>query len=170
KSIALEPNKMGISILKLIILYYTSPLDNAISFALNLNSQNTCNNPIITSILAMFMALKGHNDKAKSLLLKLEPEHGLDYTCVNSLYTKFLIYGASIKNDIMKLLANINTNKINGVILPLIYTVYGKKEYEKRWQQLIKDNDLWSNVLLHDPRLLSVKNEFNTIGVMRTSA
>ncbi|MGA0506742.1 transcriptional regulator, partial [Escherichia coli] len=46
KSIALEPNKMGISILKLIILYYTSPLDNAISFALNLNSQNTCNNPI----------------------------------------------------------------------------------------------------------------------------
>jgi hypothetical protein len=24
--------------------------------------------------------------------------------------------------------------------------------------------------LLHDPRLLSVKNEFNTIGVMRTSA
>ncbi|EHR9095134.1 HilA family transcriptional regulator EilA [Escherichia coli] len=170
KSIALEPNKMGISILKLIILYYTSPLDNAISFALNLNSQNTCNNPIITSILAMFMALKGHNDKAKSLLLKLEPEHGLDYTCVNSLYTKFLIYGASIKNDIMKLLANINTNKINGVILPLIYTVHGKKEYEKRWQQLIKDNDLWSNVLLHDPRLLSVKNEFNTIGVMRTSA
>ncbi|MGE9528150.1 transcriptional regulator, partial [Escherichia coli] len=76
---ALEPNKMGISILKLIILYYTSPLDNAISFALNLNSQNTCNNPSITSILAMFMALKGHNDKAKSLLLKLEPEHGLDY-------------------------------------------------------------------------------------------
>ncbi|EIH9891225.1 transcriptional regulator, partial [Escherichia coli] len=126
--------------------------------------------PIITSILAMFMALKGHNDKAKSLLLKLEPEYGLDYTCVNSLYTKFLIYGASIKNDIMKLLANINTNKINGVILPLIYTVYGKKEYEKRWQQLIKENDLWSNVLLHDPRLLSVKNEFNTIGVMRTSA
>ncbi|HFM3335472.1 TPA: transcriptional regulator, partial [Escherichia coli] len=121
-------------------------------------------------ILAMFMALKGHNDKAKSLLLKLEPEHGLDYTCVNSLYTKFLIYGASIKNDIMKLLANINTNKINGVILPLIYTVYGKKEYEKRWQQLIKENDLWSNVLLHDPRLLSVKNEFNTIGMMRTSA
>ncbi|EPD7845897.1 transcriptional regulator, partial [Escherichia coli] len=113
---------------------------------------------------------KGHNDKAKSLLLKLEPEHGLDYTCVNSLYTKFLIYGASIKNDIMKLLANINTNKINGVILPLIYTVYGKKEYEKRWQQLIKENDLWSNVLLHDPRLLSVKNEFNTIGLMRTSA
>lgn len=45
-----------------------------------------------------------------------------------------------------------------------------KKEYEKRWQQLIKENDLWSNVLLHDPRLLSVKNEFNTIGVMRTSA
>ena len=56
------------------------------------------------------------------------------------------------------------------MILPLIYTVYGKKEYEKRWQQLIKENDLWSNVLLHDPRLLSVKNEFNTIGVMRTSA
>lgn len=27
----------------------------------------------------------------------------------------------------MKLLANISTNKINGVILPLIYTVYGKK-------------------------------------------
>ena len=70
----------------------------------------------------------------------------------------------------MKLLANINTNKINGVILPLIYTVDGKKEYEKRWQQLIKESDLWSNVLLHDPRLLSVKNEFNTIGVMRSSA
>ncbi|MDN4001796.1 HilA/EilA family virulence transcriptional regulator [Escherichia albertii] len=165
KSLNLAPNKMGISVLKLFILYYKATLDETISFALTLINQNNGSNPIVSAMIALLMALKGHKDKAKSLLVKFDTNSNSDYISANTLYTKYLLYGDSIKADIMKFLTNVNVSSVNGIILPLILTAYGKKEFDKRWQQLIKDNDIWSHVLINDPRFASMKHQLKQIEV-----
>lgn len=127
KSLNLAPNKMGVSILKLFILYYKTSLDETISFALTLINQNNGSNPIISAMMALLIALKGHKDKAKSLLVKFDTSSNPDYISANTLYTKYLLYGDPIKTDIMKFLSGINVSSVNGIMLPLIFTAYGKK-------------------------------------------
>lgn len=91
---------MGVSILKLFILYYKTSLDETISFALTLINQNNGSNPIISAMMALLMALKGHKDKAKSLLVKFDTSSNPDYISANTLYTKYLLYGDQLKQTL----------------------------------------------------------------------
>ncbi len=74
----------------------------------------------------MFMALKGHNDKAKVYCLNLNLNMVLITPALTRLYEVSDLWRI-YKKWHYEVTGNINTNKINGVILPLIYTVYGKK-------------------------------------------
>ncbi|HAW0895593.1 TPA: HilA/EilA family virulence transcriptional regulator [Escherichia coli] len=155
KSIFLEPNNKS-NFLKLLIIYYKSSLNEALSYALNQHNQLTEHNPFVTSIMLLIMVLTGHDNKAKKLLSQFEEESGLDYVSVNTLYAKYLLFGEPIKENIIRLFVDCD-KKYNAYILPLIFLIFDKAEFEKMRDSFLKTNDIWSKFFLKEPCFADVE-------------
>lgn len=166
----IDQNRIGASVLMLWGTYYSSTLDNAIEMSSNLMAKYASNHPLLLSMMALFLALKGNKERAEKLLNKI-PEKSLQgYLAVNKLYTQYLLYGRSMRSKIIDFLEDVNFRKIKGSLLPLILIAYGRQELESYWQQLKDENNVWSNIWKQDPRLAGFRGLLCTNEVKEVAA
>lgn len=153
RCLQIDQNRIGASVLMLWITYYSSTLDDTIEISTMLMTKYASNHPLLLSMMALFLALKGNKDKAERLLSKIPEKNQQGYLAVNTLYTQYLLYGRSMKDGIIDFLEDVDFRKIKGSLLPLILIAYGRQELESYWQQLKDENNVWSNIWKQDPRL-----------------
>lgn len=153
RCLQIDQNRIGASVLMLWATYYTSTLDDAIEMSTALMTQYISNHPLLLSMMALFLALKGNKDRAERLLNKIPEKCQRGYLAVNMLYTQYLLYGRSMKAGIIDFLDDVDFRKIKGSLLPLILIAYGRQQLENHWQQLKDENNVWSNIWIQDPRL-----------------
>jgi len=154
--IDLDPNRVSAGILMVWMTYYSSTIEDAIDTASNLNSHDAVNHPILQGMMALFMALKGDHDKAKTYLSKIAPEQNLGCLAVNNIYTQYILGDSEGKKDIDLLLQEIDDNITGGCVLPMILIAYGRKEYDKFYSKLNLEKDIWSAIWNQDPRLINL--------------
>ncbi|EHG5998751.1 TPA: HilA/EilA family virulence transcriptional regulator [Escherichia fergusonii] len=148
----IDQNKMGASVLMLWITYYSSTLDDAINLSTMLMNKYASNHPLLLSMMALFLALKGNKDSAERILSKIPEKNLRGYLAVNVLYTRYLLYGQSMRGVVIDFLEDVDYRKIKGSLLPLILIAFGREEFECYWKNL-DENNVWSNIWKQDPRL-----------------
>lgn len=148
-----------VSILKLWIVYCTKTLDESISYCEFVLSQNLKNNPVLNSMLALFLALNGCFDKSRSIIdEKLSNEEICGFVEVNILYAKYCMNKndeiENIKSFVMKNIDNIPS----AILLPLIAISMGECKALELLIELKEKNDIWLNLWGKDPRIIELEN------------
>lgn len=149
----MNPGRISALILKLWLTYYCSSPENAYNIAKNIINETSECNPIIVSMGALFAALSGKHQMSEKYINSLDTQCENGYMAVNILYTKYILYGRAHKTEIIKFLQKTDYNKMKGSLLPLILIAYGRTAMQKHLDVLKKENNIWSNIWLHDPRL-----------------
>lgn len=154
KSLTINPMRTQASALKLWITYYTQGFDDAIVLAEQQLSQYNQNNPLLQSMLALFLSLKGDFNGAKSIIQSIstsKTENSL--ISINVFYAQFIINGDRELLSIKKILSNSEPQISPSSLLPLYFIAYGKNETLKFWEKLKNEKEIWFKHWSQDPRL-----------------
>ncbi len=155
----ITPTRTPVSILKSWIVYCTKTLDESIGYCEFVLSQNLKSNPVLNSMLALFLALNGCFDKSRAIIdEKLSNEEICGFVEVNVLYAKYCMNKndeiENIKSFVMKNIDNIPS----AILLPLIAISMGEFKALEILIELKEKNDIWLNLWGKDPRIIELEN------------
>ncbi|HHE6471353.1 TPA: HilA/EilA family virulence transcriptional regulator [Providencia rettgeri] len=156
------PTRTPVSILKLWITYCTKSLDESIAYCEMLLSQNLKNNPVLNSMLALFLSLNGDFERAKAIIdSNLSYGENCGFVEVNVLYSKYCMNKDSEIENI-KIFLKENVDDIpKAILLPLILVAEGKSKALDLYAKLKNENNIWLNLWGGDPRIISLKNSLD---------
>lgn len=152
----IDSDRMGALMLKLWLTYYSVSVDQAFKLGSNYLQYTGDNNPVIKSMLALFAAMNGNREISKNFLNEISSSNEQGYISVNNIYTRYLIHGRKMRGEILRYLQGVDFNKIKGCLLPLILVAYGRKAMQNHWVGLKKENNVWTNIWIQDPRILRI--------------
>lgn len=157
RCLEITPTRTPASILKLWIVYCTKSLDDSIAYCEFVLSQNLKNNPVLNSMLALFLALKGYFDKAR-LIIEERLSHGENcgFVEVNILYAKYCMNKDDEIENINSFVKENIDNIPSAILLPLIYISMGECKALEVLSELKEKNDIWLNLWGKDPRIIEL--------------
>ncbi|WP_279205331.1 HilA/EilA family virulence transcriptional regulator [Obesumbacterium proteus] len=159
-----DPTHIAASTLNIWLTYCDLRLDEAISLAKYQLCQYAQDNPVMQSIQALLLALKGEYFQAEQLIQAVRAsgeESGL--IAVNLCYVGYCQNGSSDLPRLQAFLSNIDSRGVRASLLPLILAAYGKQAALQILQQLLNKDHHWNNLWLYDPRLSDLMKEVNHI-------
>lgn len=153
------PTRIPASILKLWIIYCTQSLEESISYCEKLLSQNLKVNPVLNSMLVLFLALSGEFDKARTIIdERLSHGENCGFVETNILYSKYCMNKNDEIDNIKSFLKKNIEDIPKAILLPLISVSMGKDKALDVLIKLKKENNIWLNLWGKDPRIIELEN------------
>lgn len=149
----IDSGRVSAAILKVWLTYYTKSHEQAYILGKSIYQHLGYSHPIILSMLALFSALAGYNQKSLSYLSEITQINIDGFLYANNLYTNHLIYGKQSEATIKNYLKSVDFSKVKGSILPLILVTNGKEAMLRHLEELEKESNGWSKIWLQDPRI-----------------
>lgn len=123
-----DSSKISAVVLKLLLTFYHSSAKDALSLGLKYVKTIGHYNPVICSIISLLSALCGDKELSAQYLSEYNADNDSGYVKINTLYTRFLLYGSNVMGDISKFLAISDNKIIDSSLAPLLELCKTKKK------------------------------------------
>lgn len=154
KSLQLDPTRIAVGVLKLWLVWCQGNLDAAIALGNQQLFQYGQCHPVLQSVQALLLAIKGEHPRAAELIQAVREareEHGL--LTIHHLYAELSRNESDAMPDVAAFLARSELYPQTGGLLPLVLAAKGVEAARRLWQQLQGEPCISLKIWRHDPRL-----------------
>ncbi|MEN3029792.1 HilA/EilA family virulence transcriptional regulator [Chromobacterium amazonense] len=155
-----DPSRIAASILKLWLTYFEGRIDDAVDLGKRQLCQYGQDHPVLQSVLALLLALRGQHSQADALVQAVRAngeEAGL--LAINHCYVDYCRRGEAALPTVQAFLTNMDSRQVRAGLLPLMLVVHGIEPTREYWRLLEAEGYIWCRAWRHDPRLSQLAPE-----------
>lgn len=165
-----DPSHIAASILNIWLTYYDLRLDDAIGMGKNELSQYGQGNPVLQSVQALLLAIKGEYGQAEQLIESIKGAgEEIGIIAVNLSYIEYCLYGDNALPSLRRFLTNVDSRYVRASLLPLILAAHGHSAALNFLHKLQNDDYHWIKIWVHDPRLSELVQEINKMNPLEAA-